>query len=66
MKYFLCLFSFVLPALLLAQTPFEGTWKTNFADSKLSQKLYEYSMGCTTARVAHRKSTSWRMGRTIP
>ncbi len=28
--------------ILLAQTPFDGTWKTNFAESKLSQKLYEY------------------------
>jgi hypothetical protein len=30
--------------MLFAQTPFDGTWKTDFAESKLSQKLYEYSV----------------------
>jgi len=29
---------------LLAQSPFDGTWKTNFAKSKLSQKPFVYSV----------------------
>jgi hypothetical protein len=44
MKNFLCLVSCFLPVMLFAQTPFDGTWKTNIAESKLSQKPYEYSV----------------------
>jgi hypothetical protein len=29
---------------LLAQSPFDGTWKTNFAESQLSQKPFVYSV----------------------
>jgi hypothetical protein len=42
MKKFLCLVWCFLPMMLFAQSPFDGTWKTNFAESKLSQKPYEY------------------------
>lgn len=38
MKKFLCLVSCFFPVVLLAQTPFDGTWKTNMAQSKISQK----------------------------
>jgi len=44
MKKFLCLVSCFFPVVLFAQTPFDGTWKTNMAQSKLSQKPYEYSV----------------------
>ena len=33
-----------LPALAFAQSPFDGTWKTNMTASKLSQKPYEFSL----------------------
>jgi hypothetical protein len=33
-----------VPASIVAQSAFDGTWKTNFADSKLSQKPYEFSV----------------------
>jgi len=42
MKKLLCLVSCLLPGMLFAQTPFDGTWKTNLAESKFSQKPYEY------------------------
>jgi hypothetical protein len=44
MKKFLCLISCFLPVMLFAQSPFDGTWKTNLAESKLSQKPYEYTV----------------------
>jgi hypothetical protein len=44
MKKFVCLVSCFLPAMLFAQSPFDGTWKTNLAESKLSQKPYEFSV----------------------
>jgi hypothetical protein len=44
MKKFLCLVSCFFPVMLFAQTPFDGTWKANLAESKLSQKPYEYSV----------------------
>ncbi len=44
MKKFLCLVSFFLPVMLFAQSPFDGTWKTNLAESKFSQKPYEYAV----------------------
>jgi hypothetical protein len=34
----------LLPAIVFAQSPFDGTWKTNMAESKLSQKPYVYSV----------------------
>src|SRR5258708_15493571 len=42
MKKFLCVVLWFLPMTLLAQSPFDGTWKTNFAESKLSQKPFVY------------------------
>ena len=44
MKKVLCLVSCFLPVMLFAQSPFDGTWKTNMAESKLSQKPYVYSV----------------------
>ena len=44
MKKALCLVSCFLPVMLFAQSPFDGTWKTNMAESKLSQKPYVYSV----------------------
>ncbi len=44
MKKFLCVVLWFLPMTLLAQSPFDGTWKTNFAESKLSQKPFVYSV----------------------
>ena len=44
MKKVLCLVSCFLPVMLFAQTPFDGTWKTNMAQSKLSQKSSVYSV----------------------
>ena len=38
MKKMLCVVLWFLPAMLFAQSPFDGTWKTNMAESKLSQK----------------------------
>ncbi len=32
----------LFPGILFAQSPFDGTWKTNFFESKLSQKPYEF------------------------
>jgi len=32
-----------LPVWMLAQSPFDGTWRTNLTASKLSQKPYEFS-----------------------
>jgi len=32
----------LLPAIVFAQSPFDGTWKTNMSESKLSQKPYVY------------------------
>jgi hypothetical protein len=34
----------LLPGMVLAQSPFDGTWKTNMSESKLSQKPYVYSV----------------------
>jgi len=44
MKKVLCLVSCFLPVMLFAQGPFDGTWKTNMAQSKLSQKPVVYSV----------------------
>src|SRR5271165_290002 len=44
MKKLLCVVLWVLPAMLFAQSPFDGTWKTNMAESKLSQKPYTFSV----------------------
>jgi len=43
MKKLLCVVLWFLPVMLFAQSPFDGTWKTNMAESKLSQKPYVYS-----------------------
>jgi len=42
MKKVLGLVSCFLPVMLFAQSPFDGTWKTNLSESKLSQKPYVY------------------------
>jgi hypothetical protein len=44
MKKLLWVVLWFLPAMLFAQSPFDGTWKTNMASSKLSQKSYEFSV----------------------
>jgi len=44
MKKLLCTIALLFPALMFAQSPFDGTWKTNMAASKLSQKPYTYSV----------------------
>ena len=44
MKKLLCVVLWVLPVMLFAQSPFDGTWKTNMAESKLSQKPYVFSV----------------------
>src|ERR1700687_1159859 len=44
MKKFLCVVLWFLPVVLFAQTPFDGTWKTNMAQSKLSQKPDAFSV----------------------
>ena len=59
MKKLLCVVMWVLPVMLFAQSPFDGTWKTNMAESKLSQKPYNFrsTMACTIAKLAPPKST---------
>ena len=44
MKKMLCVVLWFLPVVLFAQSPFDGTWKTNMAESKLSQKPYVFSV----------------------
>ena len=44
MKKLLCVALWLLPAMLFAQSPFDGTWKTNMAEAKLSQKPYVFSV----------------------
>ena len=44
MRKLLCVVLWFLPVMLLAQSPFDGTWKTNMAASKLSQKPYVFSV----------------------
>jgi len=44
MKKMLCVVLWFLPVMLFAQSPFDGTWKTNMAESKLSQKPYVFSV----------------------
>jgi hypothetical protein len=44
MKKLLCVVLWLLPVMLFAQGPFDGTWKTNMAESKLSQKPYVFSV----------------------
>ena len=44
MKKLLCVVLWFLPVMLFAQSPFDGTWKTNMATAKLSQKPYEFSV----------------------
>jgi hypothetical protein len=44
MKKLLCVVLWFLPVMLFAQSPFDGTWKTNMDQSKLSQKPYMFSV----------------------
>jgi hypothetical protein len=44
MKKLLCVVLWFLPLMMFAQSPFDGTWKTNMAESKLSQKPYVFSV----------------------
>jgi hypothetical protein len=44
MKKLLCVVLWFLPVMLFAQSPFDGTWKANMAQAKLSQKPYEFSL----------------------
>ncbi len=44
MKKLLCVVLWFLPVMLFAQSPFDGTWKTNMTESKLSQKPYVFSV----------------------
>jgi hypothetical protein len=44
MKRLLAVSLLLLPGLMFAQSPFDGTWKTNMSASKLSQKPYTYSV----------------------
>lgn len=44
MKKLLCVILWFVPVMLFAQSPFDGTWKTNMAESKLSQKPYVFSV----------------------
>lgn len=44
MKTLLCVVLWFLPLMMFAQSPFDGTWKTNMAESKLSQKPYVFSV----------------------
>jgi hypothetical protein len=44
MKKLLCVVVCLFPVLMFAQSPFDGTWKTNMAASKLSPKPYIFSV----------------------
>lgn len=44
MKKLLCGVVCLFPLLMLGQSPFDGTWKTNMAESRLSQKPYVFSV----------------------
>jgi len=44
MKKLLCAVMCLFPVLMFAQSPFDGTWKTNMAESKLSPKPYIFSV----------------------
>ncbi|MGA2371626.1 MAG: hypothetical protein ACLP3R_26315 [Candidatus Korobacteraceae bacterium] len=44
MKKLLCAVVCLFPLLMFGQSPFDGTWKTNMAESKLSTKPYVYSV----------------------
>ena len=44
MRKLLCVVLWFLPVMLLAQSPFDGTWKTNMGASKLSPKPYVFSV----------------------
>jgi len=44
MKKLLCVVACLFPVLMFAQSPFDGTWKTNMAESKLSPKPYIFSV----------------------
>jgi len=44
MKKLLCPVLCLFPLLMFAQSPFDGTWKTNMSQSKLSQKPYIFSV----------------------
>ena len=44
MKKLLCAVMCLFPVLMFAQSPFDGTWKTNMAESKLSAKPYIFSV----------------------
>jgi hypothetical protein len=43
-KKLLCVVVWLFPALMFAQSPFDGTWKTDMGASKLSQKPYVFSL----------------------
>lgn len=44
MKKLLFVVLWLLPVVVLAQSPFDGTWKTNMSESKLSQKPIVFSV----------------------
>lgn len=44
MKRLLAVFLLLLSGIVFAQSPFDGTWKTNMSESKLSQKPLIYSV----------------------
>lgn len=44
MKKLLLAVAWFVPTVLFAQSPFDGTWKTNLDETKLSPKAYEYSL----------------------
>ena len=44
MKKLLCVVVCLFPVLMYAQSPFDGTWKTNMSQSKLSQKPYIFAI----------------------
>ena len=53
MKKLLAVSLLLLPGLMFAQSPFDGTWKTNMSESKITQKPFTYSVsngmyGCDT------------------
>jgi hypothetical protein len=44
MRKLLCVLVCLFPVLMFAQSPFDGTWKTNMSESKLSPKPYIFSV----------------------
>ena len=64
MKKLLCVVLCFLPAMVFAQCPFEGTWKTTVATANLSQKPYEFSVnnGIDDSKAASRHSLCVALG----